>query len=190
MANYMEAKAAAPPSSVANLILHRGGNVSDVDFNILERILPHCTVDQLWNIEKSTRGRDLSPITDKLWEKICEAKFGADPRIEKIKRANVVFRWVDVYEAKLEADRLKNQGHQIFEAARIQIPSSSSNNERSSSGSGINNVSSRKGSVPMKKLRSEVRNCLEVRNRKIMKNYSSAKDKSTFKPSDIIVLDD
>lgn len=57
-------------------------------------------------------------------------------------------------------------------------------------GSGINNVSSRKGSVPMKKLRSEVRNCLEVRNRKIMKNYSSAKDKSTFKPSDIIVLDD
>ena len=33
------------------------GNVGYVDEHLLERILPHCTVDQLMNVEKSTKVR-------------------------------------------------------------------------------------------------------------------------------------
>lgn len=83
------------------------GDVGDTGLDLLERILPHCTVDQLKHIEDLTevRGpifyisfltwcisvrifylisswvlqeRDLSPVTDKLWKKFYERQFGAN----------------------------------------------------------------------------------------------------------------
>ena len=48
------------------------------DDEILKQVLPHCTVDQLKYVEKclKSKGRDLSPVTDKLWKKFYERKFG------------------------------------------------------------------------------------------------------------------
>ncbi|XP_068494898.1 uncharacterized protein [Phaseolus vulgaris] len=79
------------------------GNVGYVDQHLLERILPHCTVDQLMNVEKSTKGRDLSPVTDKLWKKFFEKQFGTNSTnevIKKMKEKKVSFKWVQLYEAK------------------------------------------------------------------------------------------
>ena len=44
------------------------------DDEILKQVLPHCTVDQLKYVEKclKSKGRDLSPVTDKLWKKFYE----------------------------------------------------------------------------------------------------------------------
>ncbi|CAJ1964454.1 unnamed protein product [Sphenostylis stenocarpa] len=79
------------------------GNVGGVEQHLLERILPHCTVDQLMHVEKSTKGRDLSPVTDKLWKKFFEKQFGINSTNEVIKRMKekkVSFRWMQLYEAK------------------------------------------------------------------------------------------
>ncbi|WVY94592.1 hypothetical protein V8G54_033680 [Vigna mungo] len=79
------------------------GNVGYVDQHLLERILPHCTVDQLMHVEKSTKGRDLSPITDKLWKKFFEKQFGTNSTNEVVKRMKekkVSFKWIQLYEAK------------------------------------------------------------------------------------------
>nr|XP_007146388.1 hypothetical protein PHAVU_006G036000g [Phaseolus vulgaris]ESW18382.1 hypothetical protein PHAVU_006G036000g [Phaseolus vulgaris] len=79
------------------------GNVGYFDEYLLERILPHCTVDQLMNVEKSTKGRDLSPVTDKLWKKFFEKQYGTNSTNEVIKRMKekkVSFKWAQLYEAK------------------------------------------------------------------------------------------
>ncbi|RHN38676.1 putative RNA polymerase II transcription factor SIII, subunit A [Medicago truncatula] len=62
------------------------GDVSHVDHHMLERILPHCTLDQLMHIEKSTQGMDLSPITDQLWKKFFEKQFGINCTNEVVKK--------------------------------------------------------------------------------------------------------
>ncbi|XP_021767424.1 uncharacterized protein LOC110731841 [Chenopodium quinoa] len=101
------------------------GNIAPLDSHLLERILPHCTVEQLMHIENATAERDLSPITDKLWKKFYEAKFFAESVkvVEaRMKKYNVTFNWRQLYQAKLKevneavnvsverlAQRLKNE---------------------------------------------------------------------------------
>ncbi|XP_038885873.1 uncharacterized protein LOC120076176 [Benincasa hispida] len=82
------------------------GDVGDTDLHVLERILPHCTVDQLMHIENSSKGRDLTPVTDKLWKNFYEKKFGkndSDLVIKKMKYKKESFKWKQLYEAKMEA---------------------------------------------------------------------------------------
>jgi len=81
------------------------GDVSHVDHHLLERTLPHCTLDQLMHIEKSSEGMDLSPITDKLWKKFFEKQFGincTNEVVKKMKGKRVSFTWLQLYEAKVK----------------------------------------------------------------------------------------
>ncbi|PSS05734.1 putative protein isoform 1 [Actinidia chinensis var. chinensis] len=48
------------------------GDLGETDLHLLDRILPHYTVDQLKHIGDSTEGSDLSPVTDKLWKNFYE----------------------------------------------------------------------------------------------------------------------
>ncbi|KAK3446215.1 hypothetical protein EUGRSUZ_A01953 [Eucalyptus grandis] len=81
------------------------GDVGGTDPQLLARILPHCTVDQLMHIEKSTKGRDLTPITDDLWKNFYEKEFGIrNTKLvnERMEDKGVSFRWSQLYEAKLK----------------------------------------------------------------------------------------
>ncbi|KAB5531854.1 hypothetical protein DKX38_018524 [Salix brachista] len=81
------------------------GDVGETDLHLLDRILPHCTLDQLMHIEKSTVGRDLSSVTDKLWKTFYEKQFGERSTnlvIERMRQKKVSFRWLQLYEAKLK----------------------------------------------------------------------------------------
>ncbi|GFS45473.1 hypothetical protein Acr_00g0096270 [Actinidia rufa] len=81
------------------------GDVGETDLHLLDRILPHCTVDQLRHIEDLTEGRDLSPVTDKLWKNFYELQFGAKSTnlvIDRMKQKKVSFKWKKLYEAKLK----------------------------------------------------------------------------------------
>ncbi|KAG4377393.1 hypothetical protein GLYMA_18G104250v4 [Glycine max] len=80
------------------------GNVGSFDQHLLEQILPHCTADQLMHVEKSTKGRDLSPVTDKLWKKFFEKQFGTnstDEVIKRMKEKRVSFRWMQLFEENI-----------------------------------------------------------------------------------------
>ncbi|XP_047150095.1 uncharacterized protein LOC124822169 [Vigna umbellata] len=76
------------------------GNVGYVDQHLLERILPHCTVDQLMHVEKSTKGRDLSPITDKLWKNLLKISVtnSTNEVVKRMKEKKVSFKWIQLYE--------------------------------------------------------------------------------------------
>ncbi|RYR27470.1 hypothetical protein Ahy_B01g051501 isoform C [Arachis hypogaea] len=79
------------------------GNVGCVDLHLLERILPHCTVDQLMHVEKASEGADLSPVTDKLWKGFFEKQYGSNCSKEVMRRMRekkVSFKWKQLYEAK------------------------------------------------------------------------------------------
>ncbi|KAL0301393.1 UNVERIFIED_CONTAM: hypothetical protein Sradi_6416100 [Sesamum radiatum] len=81
------------------------GDVGETDFHLLDRFLSHCTLDQLTHIENSTEGRDLSPVTDKLWKKFYKLQFGADSTntvVERMKLRKVTFKWRQLYEAKVK----------------------------------------------------------------------------------------
>ncbi|KAL8158500.1 hypothetical protein V2J09_000037 [Rumex salicifolius] len=89
------------------------GDVGETDLLLLERILPHCNVEQLRRVENETKERDLSQVTNKLWKKFYEVKFGAEHTnevIEKLKRSKQKFTWKQLYEAKLEVqDKAQKQ---------------------------------------------------------------------------------
>ncbi|BBG99744.1 hypothetical protein Prudu_009534 [Prunus dulcis] len=120
------------------------GDVGETELYFLERILPHCTVDQLRHVEKSTKGRDLSPITDNLWRKLYQKEFGIERTnlvIERMKKKKVSFRWNQLYEAKLRevdeaenkvADRLKSL-YQKEDARTFTSPHPSKPNNRKQS---------------------------------------------------------
>ncbi|RYR79296.1 hypothetical protein Ahy_A01g004125 isoform E [Arachis hypogaea] len=79
------------------------GNVGCVDLHLLERILPHCTVDQLIHVEKASEGADLSPVTDKLWKGFFEKQYGlncAKEVMRRMREKKVSFKWKQLYEAK------------------------------------------------------------------------------------------
>ncbi|GMG98494.1 hypothetical protein Nepgr_000334 [Nepenthes gracilis] len=81
------------------------GDVGETDTHLLERILPHCTVEQLMHVENMTEGRDLSPVTNKLWRKFYEAKFGVanvNLVVERMNRHNITYSWRQLYQAKLK----------------------------------------------------------------------------------------
>ncbi|KAF3444944.1 hypothetical protein FNV43_RR14637 [Rhamnella rubrinervis] len=94
------------------------GDVGETDIDLLDRILPHCTLDQLMHVEKCTKGRDLSPATDKLWRKFYEKEFGVKQTsdvVENMRKKKVTFKWKQLYEAKLkvEAERINKAGARL-----------------------------------------------------------------------------
>nr|XP_011470590.1 PREDICTED: uncharacterized protein LOC105353271 [Fragaria vesca subsp. vesca] len=89
--------------SVAINSLDSFGNVKGYDFWFLDQVLPHCNKNQLAHIENSTKGVDLTPITDKLWKNFFKRDFGdraLDETMEKMKMKKVSFRWSELYQAK------------------------------------------------------------------------------------------
>ncbi|KAL6561492.1 hypothetical protein OROMI_017093 [Orobanche minor] len=76
-------------------------DVGETDYHLLDRILSHCTLDQLMHIEYKTEGRDLSPVTDKLWKKFYNLQFGVDSTniaIERMRKRKVTYKWRQLYE--------------------------------------------------------------------------------------------
>jgi elongin-A len=161
------------------------GDVSHVDHHMLERILPHCTLDQLMHIEKSTQGMDLSPITDKLWKKFFEKQFGencTNEVVKKMKEKRVSFTWLQLYEAKVKkmsqaeneaVDRLaqrykqedaRKQSRQIKTCTKLPP---STRRFCGDNGSGYN--LSVKSSNIMKKSKKDFLNSFEVKNITAMK---------------------
>lgn len=54
-----------------------------------------CLIDVL------SQGRNLSPVTDKLWKKFFEKQFGTnstDEVIKRMKEKRVSFRWMQLFE--------------------------------------------------------------------------------------------
>ncbi|TKY46812.1 Elongin-A protein [Spatholobus suberectus] len=172
------------------------GNVGCVDMHLLERILTHCTVEQLMHVEKSTKGRDLSPVTDKLWKKFFEKQFGANCTNEVIKRMRekrVSFRWMQLYEAKGKEmaqaenealDRIKQlykkedarkQSRQIRPCTKV--PPSSKRKFWGDNGPGYN-VSNVKSNI-MKKAKIEFLKSQEVKNLAAMKKNSIQRSQSS-----------
>ncbi|XP_019166266.1 PREDICTED: uncharacterized protein LOC109162066 isoform X2 [Ipomoea nil] len=161
------------------------GDVGATDFHLLERFLPHCTVDQLALIEKSTQGRDLSPVTDKIWKQFYEREFGkksASLVIERMKQKKVTFKWNQLYEAKLKEveetqqksfDRIRDlyKKHDAEKQSRqiklcTKVPPSSS--KRSFYG-GSSNIYNTKSTV-MKKAKMDFLRSPEVKNLAAIKN--------------------
>ncbi|XP_062105796.1 uncharacterized protein LOC133817324 [Humulus lupulus] len=181
------------PTSLVDLCVYTAidnvrylGDVGETDLDLLDRILPHCTVDQLEHIEKSTEGRDLSSITDKLWKKFYEIKFGVENTklvVERMRQKKVVFKWMQLYEAKMkDAAEAQNKAcdriAQLYkkENARKQsrqvqlctkVPPSSKRSFFGGSGPGYN-VSNVKSNI-MKKAKLDFLKCNEVKNIAAMK---------------------
>ncbi|XP_047320364.1 uncharacterized protein LOC124924355 [Impatiens glandulifera] len=79
------------------------GDVGDTEILLLDPILSQCTIQQLIHIEESTKGRDLSEITDEVWKRSYQTDFGvisASLVIERIHENNVSYKWKILYEAK------------------------------------------------------------------------------------------
>ncbi|PKI33622.1 hypothetical protein CRG98_045978 [Punica granatum] len=156
------------------------GDVGETDIGLLEQILPHCTVDQLMHIEESTKGRDLSPVTDKLWKKFYEKQFGPENTnlvLRRMKQKNVSFRWMKLYEAKLkDVEEAQNKSldriRQLYkkedarkQSRQVQLCSKvppSSNKRSWGNGPGYN-VGNLKGNL-MKKAKIEFLKSQEVKN--------------------------
>lgn len=176
------------------------GDVGETDIHLLERILPHCTIDQLKHIEQSTEGRDLSPVTDKLWKKFYERQFGVKSTnlvIEKMKQKKVSYKWKQLYEAKEQdweaaqqksLDRIKQlykkedarkQSRQVQLCSKVP-PSTNKRSFWGGSGSG-GSVSNLKGNL-MKKAKIEFLNSQEVKNRTAIKNMSLQRSRSASLP--------
>ena len=172
------------------------GNVGPVDQHLLEQILPHCTLDQLMHVEKSSEGTDLSPVTDKLWKRFFEKQFGSNCMNEVVKRMaekRVSFKWLQLYEAKVKEmaqaeneaiDRLKQRYKK--EDARKQsrqvricnkLPPSSKKRFWGDNGPGYN-VSNVKSNI-MKKSKIDFLKCREVKNIAAMKKNSLQRSSSS-----------
>nr|XP_016506946.1 PREDICTED: uncharacterized protein LOC107824664 isoform X1 [Nicotiana tabacum]XP_016506948.1 PREDICTED: uncharacterized protein LOC107824664 isoform X1 [Nicotiana tabacum]XP_016506949.1 PREDICTED: uncharacterized protein LOC107824664 isoform X1 [Nicotiana tabacum] len=81
------------------------GDVGETEFHLLQRILPHCSLEQLMHVENLSQGRDLSPVTDKLWKRFYKIQFGEksiNQVVQDMKLRNGTFKWKQLYEAKLE----------------------------------------------------------------------------------------
>lgn len=173
------------------------GDVGETDLYLLDRILPHCTVDQLMRVEKCTEGRDLSPVTDKLWKKFYEKEFGvanANLVVERMEKKKVKHKWIRLYEAKKkevaeaqdkafnriaqrykEADALK-QSRQVRFCTKV--PPSSKRSFFGGSGPGYN-VSNVKSNI-MKKAKidflksNEVKNLAAMKRNAVMTNHRAS----------------
>ncbi|KAJ0969508.1 hypothetical protein J5N97_022385 [Dioscorea zingiberensis] len=156
------------------------GDVGELDLYLLKDILPHCTIDQLMHIEESTEGRDLSPVTDRLWKRFYVQQFGEENTnlvIKRMKQKQVVFKWRQLFEAKTKEreeaqqrlseklkqryaeEHAKKQSRQIKICAKV--PPSSCKRFFGGSGSGYD-VSNLKGNL-MKKAKLEFLNSHEAK---------------------------
>ncbi|XP_073058349.1 elongin-A-like isoform X2 [Primulina eburnea] len=168
------------------------GDVGETDFHLLERILPHCTLDQLMHIENSTKGRDLSPATDELWKKFYMRLFGNESVnivVEKMRQKRVVFKWKKLYEAKLKdieeatqksLDRIKKRYQEEDarkQSRQVQLCTKVPPSRTKRSFEGGSSICNAKSGL-MKKSKLEFLNSQEVKNLAAMKrkavqrNYS------------------
>ncbi|XP_062151188.1 uncharacterized protein LOC133859696 [Alnus glutinosa] len=173
------------------------GDVGETDINLLDRILPHCTVDQLMHIEKCSEGRDLSPVTDKLWKKFYEKEFGTkntEQVVERMRKSLKSFKWIQLYEAKLEdidehekkaVARLKQlykkedarkQSRQVQLCTKVP-PSKNKRSFYGGSGHG-HNVSNLKSNL-MKKSKIDFLNSHEMKNLAAMKKKPLPRNEGT-----------
>ncbi|KAK4275523.1 hypothetical protein QN277_018591 [Acacia crassicarpa] len=172
------------------------GNVGETDAYLLERILPHCTLDQLMHVEKSTEGRDLSPITDKLWKRFFEKEFGTHCTSQVVKRMKdkrVSYKWIQLYEAKqkevAEAEdkavaRLKQRYKKLDDRKQsrqvmlcTKVPPSNKRKFWGNGGSSYD-VSHMKSNI-LKKSKIECLKSLEVKNLAAMKRSSIRRSQSS-----------
>uniref|UniRef100_M1BGC0 Protein pof4 n=1 Tax=Solanum tuberosum TaxID=4113 RepID=M1BGC0_SOLTU len=169
------------------------GDVGETDTHLLERILPHCSLEQLTHVENSTEGRDLSQVTDRLWKRFYQIEFGdksINQVVERMKKVKVTFKWKQLYEAKTEEmeetqqrsfERIKElyqneNASMCFTSVSLFFnlysqtakPTSSSLHKGSGLGSNFGNTKS----PLMKKAKIEFVNSREVKNLAAMKNKS------------------
>jgi len=88
------------------------GDVGETDFGLLKVILAHCTSDQLLFIENSTEGRDLSPVTDDLWQNFYARRFGEESAVlvrKRMKEKRISFKWRLLFQAKAKEQEEKQQ---------------------------------------------------------------------------------
>ncbi|XP_044465755.1 uncharacterized protein LOC123195946 isoform X2 [Mangifera indica] len=195
------------------------GDVGETDLHLLERILPHCTKDQLIHVEDSTVGRDLSPVTDALWKQFYKKDFGEKSFnivVERMKEKKVRFGWKQLYEAKTkdvsEAEtKAVNRLKQLYQTAdarkqsrQIQICTKvppSSNKRSFGSGYNLSGVKSnlmKKAKLDLLKSQ-EVKNLAAMRKNAVQRSYSVSLAKhggllrkdsaSTSKPSGVLRKD-
>ncbi|PRQ56557.1 putative RNA polymerase II transcription factor SIII, subunit A [Rosa chinensis] len=107
------------------------GDVSDMDLDLLEQILPHSFKTHLIQIEKSTKDRDLSLVTNKLWKSFYEKIESTDSVSEIMKEWNLKFKWSELYQEKSkrvkEAEK-KEDDRKLSQQVRVckKVPPSSS----------------------------------------------------------------
>ncbi|KAI3696106.1 hypothetical protein L1987_79115 [Smallanthus sonchifolius] len=169
------------------------GDVGETDRHLLERFLPHCNVEQLMHIEDSTKDRDLSPVTDKLWKNFYMQQFGSKSTsvvVERMKEKRVSFKWRQLYEAKLKdveeaqqksferikqlykKEDAKKQSRQVQLCTKV--PPSSSNKRSFYGGSSYGNTKS----GLMKKAKQEFLNSREVQNLSALKKVTVHNNRS------------
>ncbi|KMZ69643.1 hypothetical protein ZOSMA_20G01210 [Zostera marina] len=174
---------------LAILNLGKMGDVGWTDLDLLDKIIPYCTFEEMKFIEDSTTCQDLTPITDKHWQRFYIAEFGRNSwndSIKMMKDLNVTYKWRDLYNAKLKereeatkesGKRLKQRYIELNEEKQSRqvkltskIPPSSGKKRNWDTAFKLNSpTSSTKGNL-MKKSRLEFRNSNEVRNRSVMMN--------------------
>ncbi|XP_073061042.1 elongin-A-like isoform X1 [Primulina eburnea] len=160
------------------------GDVGETDFHLLERILPHCTLDQLMHIENTTKGRDLSPATDELWKKFYVRQFGIESAnlvVERMGQKRVIFKWKQLYEAKLKdreeatqksLDRIKKRYQEEDarkQSRQVQLCTKVPPSSRKRIFEGGSSICNAKSGL-MKKAKLEFLNSREVKNLAAMKN--------------------
>ncbi|XP_009802919.1 uncharacterized protein LOC107762669 [Nicotiana tabacum] len=171
------------------------GDVGETDSHLLERILPHCSLEQLIHVENSTQGRDLSQVTDRLWKRFYQIQFGeksTNQVVERMKQKKVTFKWKLLYEAKskeveetqqrsferikelYQKEDAKRQSRQVRVCTKVP-PSS---NKRSFWGSGPGSSFCNTKSTLMKKAKIEFVNSREVKNLAAMKNKAVQRNHS------------
>ncbi|XP_015082979.1 uncharacterized protein LOC107026510 [Solanum pennellii] len=171
------------------------GDVGETDTYLLERILPHCSLEQLTHVENSTEGRDLSQVTDRLWKRFYQIEFGdksINQVVERMKQVKVTFKWKQLYEAKTQEmeetqqrsferikelyqnENAKRQSRQVQVCTKVP-PSS---NKRSFYGSGLGSNFGNTKSPLMKKAKIEFVNSREVKNLAALKNKSVQRNHS------------
>lgn len=177
------------------------GDVGEVETHLLQRILPHCSVDQLLHIEDSSEGRDLSSVTDELWKRFYEKQYGkesADLVVRRMRQKQVVFKWRQLYEAKdKEREAFQNklgqklkqryqeeQDKKMSRQVKYIAKNPPSSNKRSffSSGSTSHNVSNLKSNI-LKKAKIECLNSHEAKIHATMRKNSL--QRKSFPPQSI-----
>ncbi|KAM3399947.1 hypothetical protein ACQJBY_005053 [Aegilops geniculata] len=148
-------------------------SVDVVPDELLKRILPHCTLEQLTHIESCTHA-DLTDVTDVLWKRFFQREFGEENMnlaIKRMKENGVRYKWKKLFEARTEKQKqvearmsagLKNK-YQAANAAKqskqikvcTKIPPNSKRSFWGGSGSSSLSNSSYKSPI-LKKARMEV----------------------------------